>query len=198
MISILGAGPGDIKYLTLEGHKALIEAEKIIAFGRIGKSIESLVNDIVKVDRVIQILDHLENEKNILIVASGDPLFYGVTNFLKRSGVKIDKIYPGISSFQYLTCKKQISWQDAFLFSVHGRDFNIDELLNKSLSVGLMDKKHSPNWLSEELSKKGAKGKIIVGSNLSYESEIIMEGQIGDIFDTNNGLSVVVIEIDLD
>ena len=198
MIRVAGAGPGHVKYLTLQTYEAIKEAKKVVAFGRIGDSFKELRQDIIKVNRVFELLEYCENQEDLLILASGDPLFFGVTNFLKRNGIIIDEIYPGISSVQYLMAKTQIPWQDANLFSVHGREFDINTLLDKSLSIGLVDKKHSPNWISKSLFEKGARGKIKVGSNLSYEKESIIEGRIGDHFIDDESLSVVVVEIDLD
>lgn len=198
MISILGAGPGNIKYLTLEAYEAIKNADKVIAFGRIGESISSLRSDIIKIDRVLELEKILKEEKDILVVASGDPLFFGITNFIKRNNYSIDRIYPGISSFQYLTSKLQKPWQDAYLFSVHGREFDLKTLVDKPISIGLVDKKHSPNWISNELKKMNLSGKITVGSYLSYETEKICEGKIGDVFENNEDLSVMVIEIDMD
>lgn len=198
MIRVAGAGPGHVKYLTFQTYEAIKEAKKVIAFGRIGESFKELRQDIIKVNRVFELLEYCENQEDLLILASGDPLFFGVTNFLKRNGIIIDEIYPGISSVQYLMAKTQIPWQDANLFSVHGREFDINTLLDKSLSIGLVDKKHSPNWISKSLFEKGARGKIKVGSNLSYEKESIIEGRIGDHFIDDESLSVVVVEIDLD
>lgn len=198
MIRVAGGGPGSIKYLTLDVYDAIKNAKKVVAFGRIGESLSEIREDIIKINRVADLLYYTKEEEDLLIIASGDPLFYGVTNFLKKNKVEIKEVLPGLSSFQYFMTRLQKHWQEAFLFSVHGREFNIENLLNKPLSVGLVDQKHSPSWLSKELHKKGAKGKIFVGSNLSYEHEEILEGKIGEVFQKDESLSVVVVEIEMD
>ena len=46
-------------------------------------------------------------EKDIAIIASGDPCFYGIANYIKNNFKGEIEIVPGISSFQYLMCKLQ-------------------------------------------------------------------------------------------
>ena len=64
----------------------------------------------------------LAGEK-VVVLASGDPLFFGLGRLLKT---KIDpeklSFYPHLSSIQLAFSKIKIPWQDARLISVHGRD----------------------------------------------------------------------------
>ncbi|AMA71418.1 MULTISPECIES: bifunctional cobalt-precorrin-7 (C(5))-methyltransferase/cobalt-precorrin-6B (C(15))-methyltransferase [Aneurinibacillus] len=60
-----------------------------------------------------------ESGKKTVVLASGDPLFYGIGSYLaKKLPVEI---YPGISSIQQAFAKMQESWQDCEFLSVHGR-----------------------------------------------------------------------------
>ncbi|MDO5037120.1 MAG: precorrin-6y C5,15-methyltransferase (decarboxylating) subunit CbiE [Tissierellia bacterium] len=199
MVAVAGVGPGDLRYLTLEVYEAIKKAHRVVAFGRVGQGVRELREDLIIVSRVKDCLDLAQEEGDLLILASGDPLFFGVVAFLKRSGVDIARIYPGISSFQYLSAQLQIPWQEAHLFSLHGRDMDLKELLDKPLSIGLTDKKTTPNVLSRALGQLGAQGRIIAGSYLSYgDKEVIEERKIGEDFSLEEGLSVVVIELEMD
>jgi precorrin-6Y C5,15-methyltransferase (decarboxylating) len=60
-----------------------------------------------------------EANKKTVVLASGDPLFYGIGSYLaKKLPVEI---YPGLSSIQQAFAKMRESWQDAVFLSVHGR-----------------------------------------------------------------------------
>ncbi|WP_035102083.1 bifunctional cobalt-precorrin-7 (C(5))-methyltransferase/cobalt-precorrin-6B (C(15))-methyltransferase [Aneurinibacillus terranovensis] len=57
--------------------------------------------------------------KNTVVLASGDPLFYGIGSYLaKKLPVEI---YPGISSIQQAFALMKESWHDCTFLSVHGR-----------------------------------------------------------------------------
>ncbi|MDO5301292.1 MAG: precorrin-6y C5,15-methyltransferase (decarboxylating) subunit CbiE [Tissierellia bacterium] len=199
MITVAGVGPGSPEYMTLAVRDRILEADEVIAFGRVSESIAELREDVVVTAKVAEILELLEAPRgHTVVLASGDPLFYGIVDFLKRMGVPVDEVLPGLSSFQYLMAKTQIPWQNAHLFSVHGREMIIEEILKYPLSVGLVDANHSPNALSLALKEAGARGSIITGSDLSYPKERIQKKPIGETFEGDVTLAVVVIQIEMD
>src|SRR5437660_11560530 len=58
-----------------------------------------------------------------VVLASGDPLFYGVgTYLLSVLGSQNVCVRPGVSSMQLAFARAGISWQQAALASIHGRD----------------------------------------------------------------------------
>ena len=61
--------------------------------------------------------------EKVVILASGDPLFFGLGRLL-LSKVPAEQLqfYPHISSIQLAFSKLKIPWQDASFISVHGRD----------------------------------------------------------------------------
>lgn len=193
MLIVAGVGPGNPKYLTREVYEHILNEPKVVAFGRVNETLNGLRSDMIGVKKVSEIIEYVEKYKDLLILASGDPLFYGITAYLKTKGYEPDKICPGISSFQYLAAKCGIPWQSAKFFSLHGRNFDLSELKDSPLSVGLVDKSNPPSKISRELFQIGLRGKMIVGYNLSYEEERIEEIEIGrDCCDISE-LAVVVI-----
>lgn len=198
MIQVAGAGPGNPELLTLEVYKAIKEAEVVVAFGRIGESLKDIRSDIHEVHRVAHLMDYIDRYDDLLILASGDPMFFGITNYLYKQEVKVDRIMPGLSSFQYLTAVLGIPWQEAHFFSLHGRSFETADLDKYPLSIGLVDKRNTPTVLSKALKDKGLRGKLTVGNYLSYENEKIETIEIGEESSINDGLSVVVIQLDMD
>jgi len=198
MIRLVGMGPGSIKYLTMEVVLVIKNSDKVIAFGRVAKTAQQIRTEVIAVDKVEQIIDMLDFDSDIAILASGDPCFYGILDFLQRKGITIEQVLPGISSIQYMMAKLKKSWQDAALVSFHGREGSIEEIKKSNTSIVLTDSKYTPNYISHLLRGEGVKGKIFAGFNLSYENELIIEENIGANIEDISTLAVVVIENEMD
>ena len=82
-------------------------------------------------DEIAQLID---TKEKIVILTSGDPLFFGLGRLLleKFSPEKLN-FYPHISSVQLAFNKIKIPWQDAKIISLHGRN---DDELSKALKQG--------------------------------------------------------------
>ncbi len=200
MIMVGGAGPGNPKYLTMEVYEKIKNTEVVVAFGRISETLKELNENIKPVKLVTDVLKLVEEneDKDILILASGDPNFYGIVNYLKNNKVQIDEVLPGLSSFQYLMSKLKLSWNDAKLLSLHGRDMSLEEVKNYEKSVILTDKEHTPSFISEKLKNIGVVGQLVAGYNLSYDSEEIIKIKIGEKIDKISPLAIVVILNEMD
>jgi cobalt-precorrin-7 (C5)-methyltransferase len=198
MITVIGMGPGNIKYLTTDAVEVIQQAEHVIAFGRIAETAEQIRTPVVRVKRVEEILTYLQQNRNTAILASGDPCFYGIAEYLKKQGLRIDKIIPGLSSFQYMMAVLQKSWQHAKFISLHGRDEDIEHVKNYPLTVILTDKKNRPHSISKRLQQFGVTGRLYVGYNLSYEDECILIKNIGDDIEECGAISVVIVEHEMD
>jgi precorrin-6Y C5,15-methyltransferase (decarboxylating) len=76
-----------------------------------------------------------DNEQSIVILVSGDPLFFGLGRLLlEQFDPKELEFYPHLSSIQLGFSRVKIPWHDAKLISSHGR--NLDELIS-SLQQGV-------------------------------------------------------------
>ncbi|MBU3143727.1 precorrin-6y C5,15-methyltransferase (decarboxylating) subunit CbiE [Clostridium sp. CF012] len=193
-MKVVGMGPGNINYLTMEAINAIKSADRVIAFGRIASTAKILVKDVIEVNRVQEIIENLDVKVTTAILASGDPCFFGIIDYLMKKDVVIDEVIPGISSFQYMMTKLKKSWQDALLISLHGRDESLEAVIKSRLSVILTDSKNTPNFISKKLYDIGVSGKMYTGYNLSYDEEVIVSNKIGDAIEIAGNISVVVIE----
>lgn len=198
MIYLVGMGPGDIKSLTLEAVDILKGATKIVSFGRISNTAKEFNSNVISIKRVDEINEFTKKDENLVILASGDPCFFGILDYLKRKEINIDKVIPGISSLQYMMAKVKKSWQDCTFVSLHGRDEGIEKILKSEQSFILTDSKNTPNSISKKLKEKGLKGKLYVGFNLSYENEKIVMVNIGEEVGEDTSLAVVVVENEMD
>lgn len=196
MLILAGAGTGSIDKLTLEVYNEIKKADRVLAFGRIAESFQEIREDIKRVGLVEDIVKELEGfEGNTLVLASGDPCFFGVLDLLKRKGVAIDRVLPGISSMQSLMAKFQLPWREFDFISFHGRDMRLDAFRNNKIFF-LTDKVNRAEKISKSLATLGYKGKIFVGWNLDSDDEKIYEGRIGDSFEEASDLSCMAVIID--
>ncbi|MEM1256278.1 MAG: precorrin-6y C5,15-methyltransferase (decarboxylating) subunit CbiE [Cyanobacteria bacterium P01_H01_bin.21] len=78
-----------------------------------------LDNDIVTwIDQIADLLQ----QQSVVILASGDPLFYGLGRLLtERFDRRYLRFYPQVSSVQLAFNRLGIPWQSATIVSVHGR-----------------------------------------------------------------------------
>jgi cobalt-precorrin-7 (C5)-methyltransferase len=194
MLTVVGAGPGNPRHLTAEAIDTIESADVVMAFGRIAESIRSIRTDVIVLKTVSQVKRELEHKGNIVLLASGDPTFYGIVGYLKKQDIPIGRIVPGLSSMQYMFSRLGLEWHDANLITAHGRQLELVSILERSLSAVLLDKENTPDMISKALYKSGARGRIHAGKNLSYEDEVIMTCKIGESTGMESNLTMVVIE----
>lgn len=196
MIYIVGIGPGSKEYILPKGQQVIKDCHVVIGFERAINAIEHNNKSVIK--SLDEVLNYVKgNEwKDIAIVASGDPCFYGITDYINKNYGNEIQVIPGISSFQYLMSKLNKSWQNAKLGSLHGRKEEfLENVKTNRLSIWLTDKESSPDFLCMELIRSNVKALVYVGVNLSYEDELIISGSEKEISEMRfSELSVVVIE----
>jgi cobalt-precorrin-7 (C5)-methyltransferase len=198
MITVVGIGPGDPRYLTFDARQSIEKGDCVVAFGRVADSLKSIRQDFVIVGTVKEVLDLAKEHEDVVILASGDPCFYGILEFLKNKGIKVDNVVPGISSFQYMMTKLNKSWSGASFISLHGRCESLSKIKDSSLTIILTDKENTPSKISHRLYEMGVRGKLYAGFNLSYEDELIVQKNVGDDIEDLSPLAVVVIENEMD
>lgn len=198
MITIVGIGPGSRDYLLPSAVKALEKSDVIVGFERAVKSIGFIDGRKVVVSSISEIIGVIESEDgDVAVAASGDPLFYGITNYLKKNIHDKIKVIPGISSFQYFASKLVIPWNNAKVSSMHGRENSfIDDVKSSESSFWLTGKKNTPAMLCRMLVEAGIGCRVHVGEKLSYDDEIITSGEPKELMDREfSWLSVVAVEL---
>ncbi|WP_071460701.1 bifunctional cobalt-precorrin-7 (C(5))-methyltransferase/cobalt-precorrin-6B (C(15))-methyltransferase [Bacillus massilinigeriensis] len=122
---------------------------------------------------VMKLAERLEKEdKRIVVLASGDPLFYGIGGFLAN---KLNlEIYPYISSIQLAFARVKESWHDAYFTSIHGRSMKglAQRIDGRQKVAVLTDSKNSPQRLATYLKAFDmTEYKAFVAENLGGEAE---------------------------
>lgn len=198
MVYIVGLGPGSKEYMLLKAIAVLENSELIIGFSRALESIDFIKTRKIETKNLREILNliNINEDKKISVLASGDPAFYGISDYIRQNYNGNIEIIPGISSFQYLMAKLNKSWQHSYFGSLHGREEDfINKVKANKVSIWLTDKINSPNAICKRLEKEKVAVMVYVGENLSYKDERILYGTPEQLADEKfSDLSVVVIE----
>ncbi|PHR26478.1 MAG: bifunctional cobalt-precorrin-7 (C(5))-methyltransferase/cobalt-precorrin-6B (C(15))-methyltransferase [Desulfotalea sp.] len=81
------------------------------------------MHNISPVTETVATIKDLLNSGNVAVLASGDPLFYGIgKKFLLEFPAKNIHFYPGLSSVQRACALFKTNWDDATILSLHGRN----------------------------------------------------------------------------
>ncbi|EJP6473722.1 precorrin-6y C5,15-methyltransferase (decarboxylating) subunit CbiE [Clostridium botulinum] len=198
-IYIVGLGPGHKDYILSGAISNLEKTDIIIGFKRAIESLDFINNEKKIVNKISEILDYIKEnkDKNVSIVASGDPCFYGISNYIKNNYEEKIEVIPGISSYQYMMAKINESWQNSFLGSLHGREEEfIQKVKNYKKTIWLTDKKNSPDKLCKRLIENNIEAEVIVGENLSYKDERIIKGPTQELENMRfSDLTIVYIKV---
>ena len=117
---------------------------------------KEITRDLASLGSFIQ--DRMATDR-IVVLASGDPLLYGIGDYLIRKlGRDAITVHPNISSVAAAFARIKTSWQDAGVVSLHGRGREADVLraLRHFEKVAVLtDPQRTPGWLADYLIKSG-------------------------------------------
>lgn len=115
--------------------------------------------------------------KTVSVLASGDPLFYGIGKWFCRQFAFNQLVFhPAVSSIQAVCHRRGIALQDAEVLSLHGRPLEkIRTKLKANARLIILTDKHShPLALAEECKAAGfTQSTLTVCENLGYENESV-------------------------
>ena len=201
-IFVLGVGPGSPDYLSPAIVEQAAKCDLLIGgkrnlelFDFPGQEKLEIKKDLKPLMAIIK--DRLTDQK-VGILVSGDTGIYSMLPRLAREfGRQALLVYPGISAVQYIFARLGLTWHDARIVSLHGREFaDLAAIISASEKVALFtDLKNTPALVCRKLFEAGIKDKkVYIGENLSYPSEKITEGYPVDFLDFNGSdLNLVVI-----
>lgn len=142
----------------------------------------------------------MKKKKKVVVIASGDPGYYGIGNYLITNlGKEKIEIIPNITTFQSAFAKIKESWDDALLLSLHGRPMpQVVPLLKKHKKVGLLiGNKNTPSRiaksvLSEDASLKATR--VFILEKLGTKEERVLRYFLKNIINkTFSPLSVMIL-----
>ncbi len=115
-------------------------------------------------------------EHTLVVLATGDPLFYGIGRWLGRTLPK-EYLYfhPAVSSVQAACHKEGLSLQDATVVSLHGRPLStLKRHLNPQATLVLLtDALSQPHHIAASAAEAGYYPDLVVCENLGFENECV-------------------------
>ncbi|HDL8052918.1 TPA: cobalt-precorrin-7 (C(5))-methyltransferase [Yersinia enterocolitica] len=192
MITVVGIGPGDADYLTPAARRAIERAEVLVGGKRHLETLscDSKESRLLDAD-LLGLLEWLDSNKHraIVVLASGDPLLYGIGKLLAANfSAEELHIVPGISAIQYLCAKVALDMNDLFLTSSHGREPDFDWIFQHDKVAMVTDGIIGPRAIADALQQRGLSRTLIIGENLSQPNERIYRlpaGQVAARYDMN-------------
>ena len=148
-------------------HWAGLQVEKMVIRANIPELVERL---------------RRRGEARVVVLASGDPCFYGIAGTLLRY-LPADEleIVPHVTSPQLAFAKAGIPWSDAIFTSAHARPLaEVVGWARRAPKLGILtDHKHTPALIAEVLLKAGIEDcRAIVAENLGLPDERLTDTRL--------------------
>ncbi|MDD4321383.1 MAG: precorrin-6y C5,15-methyltransferase (decarboxylating) subunit CbiE [Acidaminococcaceae bacterium] len=182
-VYIIGIGPGNPNLLTREAEDAIAKSNVLIGDNRmllLYKTTGKTIHATIKTSEIVEIINALDPAENIVgILVSGDVGFFSLTKTItaKLTNCQVKRC-PGISSLVYFAQALNMSWDDAKIISMHGRNNNLIAAVFQNHKVfSLTGGENNVNTLCKKLCTNALGDvQIYVGENLSYPEEKITIG----------------------
>ncbi|MGX1912928.1 precorrin-6y C5,15-methyltransferase (decarboxylating) subunit CbiE [Streptomyces phaeochromogenes] len=129
MITVVGTGTG--APLPPDAGAALAGAGLVVGGRRhlAGATMPDTAERVVlgplapALDAIEQFLEKPADQGRVVVLASGDPGFFGIVRALaERFGAERLEVHPGVSSVATAFARIGLTWDDAVVVSAHGRD----------------------------------------------------------------------------
>lgn len=178
-IAVVGIGLDGERGLTSEA-KLIVERATVLAGSKrhLGYFPQhpALKISLANLKTGIEAIARLNSDSNLIaVLASGDPLFFGIGRLLlEHFDASQIEFLPHITSVQLAFSRLKLPWQDAELVSVHGR--STDELV-KLLKQG----KDKIAILTDSINNPAAIAKLYLALELSLDYSFHVCENLGDV-----------------
>tara|TARA_Y100001968_G_scaffold280565_1_gene277183 strand:- start:51670 stop:52965 length:1296 start_codon:yes stop_codon:yes gene_type:complete len=150
LINVIGVNTSEIDNLAPQFQELIIAAERIAATERIlpeimqwwGKKIKKPLPEFFSIEKTQDLILWIKKQnKRTVVLASGDPLWFGIGRLLLKSfPAKNLTFHPSPTSLQLAFSRLKHPWQATDWISLHGRDpYPLGKLLQKRPdSIGIL------------------------------------------------------------
>jgi precorrin-6B C5,15-methyltransferase / cobalt-precorrin-6B C5,C15-methyltransferase len=186
---ILGIGSDGLSGLTARAREILASADLILGSEHALELVPELKAERFHVgadlQETVRVLESNLGRKRMVIVASGDPLFYGVARYLcDRLGKDHFEVLPHVSSMQLAFARIKESWEEAYLtdLAMHPLESVLDRI-RVAETVGLFtSEQEDPPTIARELLARGLDYfRAYVCENLGGPDERVTQGELAEI-----------------
>lgn len=198
MLTVVGMGPAGLSLMTPAAQEAVAAAEALVGGARHLQQFADFCGErFVLGANITQLLTWIaaRQSKNIVVLASGDPLFYGIgTRLVAHFGKDNVRIIPGISAVQYLCAQAGIDMNEMWLTSSHGRSVCFDELARHNKVAMVTDTRCGPREIAAQLVARGKGHRwMVIGENLAMANERVHWLRVSEVRDEYMINAVVIL-----
>jgi precorrin-6Y C5,15-methyltransferase (decarboxylating) len=149
-IHIIGIGEDGLQGLTTSAQELIAQADLILGEERElahlprGRAERFVVG--ANLDEAVRRLEATRPDEKVVVLASGDPLFYGVSRFFcARLGKQRFEVVPHVSSMQLAFARVKENWEEAFLTNLATHELgSVLEQIRGAEKVGLFTSEDCP------------------------------------------------------
>lgn len=188
-IYVIGIGSDGLAGLTSRAKELASTAEMLVGSDTALRLLPEVSAERVRIGsdlgEVTEKLRTSFGKKRIVVVATGDPLFYGVARYLcDRLGKERFEVLPHVSSMQLAFARVKETWEEAYLTDLSTR--SLDDVLDRiriSETVGLFTSEtYHPGRIARELLVRGVDYfRAYVCENLGGKDERITQGELTEL-----------------
>jgi precorrin-6Y C5,15-methyltransferase (decarboxylating) len=190
-IHIIGIGSDGLAGLTSRARQLVESADLLLGSDQTLDLIPETPAERVPIGQdlpeVVRTLEANLGKKQMVVVAGGDPLFYGVARYLcDRLGKERFEVLPHVSSMQLAFARVKESWEEAYLTNL--ATHLLEEVLDRirvAEVVGLFpSERESPPVIARGLLARGLDYfRAYVCENLGGPDERVTQGELAEIAD---------------
>jgi len=148
-VHIIGIGEDGLSGLSKRARTLVQDAELLIgedhALAHVPRAGAERLIVGTSLDETVERIE-ASSEKRVVVLAVGDPLFYGVARYLcDRLGKHRFEVVPHVSTMQLAFARVKESWEEAFLTNLAGHDLqSVLEQIRLAEKVGLFTSQNCP------------------------------------------------------
>ncbi|MEI6256431.1 MAG: precorrin-6y C5,15-methyltransferase (decarboxylating) subunit CbiE [Planctomycetota bacterium] len=200
-VHIVGIGDDGVDGMTAHARR-LVEAAEVLLGPESCASLlpPAIAGKLGTASNLEELVERIESagSKRVVVLASGDPLFYGTARFVcAKLGKDRFEVVPNVSSMQLAFARVKESWEEAFLANLSGQ--SIERVIDKvrtSETVGLFTSEQwPPSAVAKTLLEEGIDYfQAYVCENLGSPDERVTQGSLAEIAkESFSGLNVMIL-----
>jgi precorrin-6Y C5,15-methyltransferase (decarboxylating) len=202
-IHIIGVGSDGLGGLASKPREQILSAEILLGsestLALLPEPTAQRIGIGANLQDVVQTLESNLGKKRTVIVASGDPLFYGVARYLcDRLGKERFEVWPHVSSMQLAFARIKESWEEAYLtnLATHSLESVLDRIRTAD-TVGIFtSEEEGPATIARQLLARGLDYfRAFVCENLGAPDERVTQGELSEIQEMEfDALNVMILK----
>lgn len=187
-VHIVGIGDDGVEGMTAQARRLVEAADVLVGPESCATLVPAAIrNRLVAAANLEELVERIEaaGAKRVVVLASGDPLFYGTARYVcSKLGKDRFEVVPHVSSMQLAFARVKESWEDAFLANLSGQSIErVVDRVRSSETVGLFT---SDQWPAPAVARALLDEGIdyfqaYVCENLGSPDERVTQGSLADI-----------------